>query len=231
MAGENDRYVVTGKDCGPDLDKTADDPPQIDGSSLPVDQIGGRLIEPACRRDQAIQAVERLLKDADRALGALVVLRQGTPKRLDRLTDDRDRRLKGMGIVFSRTPDFGGGAMQGVDHSVELDRYIGKFRQVVAVGERSSIGSSLANMAGAAREPAQATAHAQQGCKRDGRHHQINHTRDDDWWRRPIRLTEMGARESVLGKRGYDRPATSRRRKRGHRGDDLGTSGRAMVNQ
>src|ERR1700746_3501720 len=114
MAGENNRHVATGEDRGAHLDKTADNAAQIDRLSLPGDQIGGRLIEATRRRDEAVQAVERLLKDADRALGALVVLRQGTPKGLDRLTDDRDRRLEGVSIVFGGAADFCGGAMQGL---------------------------------------------------------------------------------------------------------------------
>jgi hypothetical protein len=41
------------------------------------------------------------------------------------LADDRDRRLEGVGVVFGCAPDIGGGAMQGVHHSIELGGDIG----------------------------------------------------------------------------------------------------------
>src|SRR5215469_7229262 len=141
MAGQNYRDIVRGKDARPDLDDAADDTAEVDGYARLGDQIGGRFIEPACRGDQPVEPVEGVLDNADRALGTLIVCSQRAAQWFDRLADDRDWRLEGVGIIFRCLPNVGGRAMQGLDHPIEFSRDIGELWKVVAIGERARIRS------------------------------------------------------------------------------------------
>src|SRR5208282_6061714 len=122
----------------------------------------GRFIEPARRSDEPVEPVERVFENPDRPLRALIVLRQGSTQWLDRLANDRNWRLEGVGIVFRCLPDVRSVAMQGLYHPVKLGRDLGQFGKVVAVGERSRVRPPFANATGAQRKAAQSAAYAEQ---------------------------------------------------------------------
>ena len=139
-AGQHDRQVAAGQDVGAVLGQPADDSAEIDLDPRLGEEICGRLIEPASRGDEAVEPVDRVLDDAKGALGALIVFGQRPPQRLERLADDRDRRLEGVGVVLRGAADIGRRAVQGVDHAVELGGDVGQFGEAGAAAERSRIG-------------------------------------------------------------------------------------------
>src|SRR5438094_446321 len=149
MTCEDDRHVAIGKDGGTDLDQAAYHAPEINRHPRFRYQVGGRFVEAARRGDEPVEPVERAFDKAYGPLRPLIVLRQGAAQWLDRLANNRDWRLEGVGIVLGRLPDVGGGAVQGLDHPVKLGGDVGQFGKVVAVSERSCVRSLLANAASA----------------------------------------------------------------------------------
>ncbi len=140
--------------------------PRSTGDQRLVDQIGGGLVEFARRGDEPVEPVEGMFDDADRPLRPAIVFGQVAAQRFERLADDRDRGLEGVRVVFRRLADFGGGAVDRVDHAVEFGGDLAELGHVGARAERPGVRPLLANSPRPPGKAAQPAAHARAGSKR-----------------------------------------------------------------
>src|SRR3546814_8399651 len=97
-------------------------------------------------------------------------MRQCALQRLERLHDDADRRLEGVGILLGRPANCLRSLAQGADHAVEIFRDVLEFRDTVEAGKGQAAGSSGADSAGLPLETAEITPIDRKSTRLNSRH-------------------------------------------------------------
>src|SRR5260370_10537327 len=88
-----ERQTPPGEVVGMGLQQPPEKAREIDLGAAGVDEIGGGLVEPARRGDEAVELVEGALDEAESAQRALVLAGKAALQGFQRLADHRDRRL------------------------------------------------------------------------------------------------------------------------------------------
>ena len=175
-----------------------------------------------CRRD-------RLLDPLDCARVRRIAQRHATSDRLERLADDRDRRLEGVGVFLGGMADQLGRFVELIGQPVEFARHRAELGHGVRFGKRPvepALGSDRP------RQPLEA-AQAAPGIGEQQHHEQchqnIDRRRDPDFWRGPVGPPQGRAQEILGRARGDHHPAARADIERRQRGEQLFLAGRVDI--
>ena len=158
-----------------------------------IQQLRGRLIEPAGADDQVVQAVDRFLDYLERAPAARVVLGDQAAQRFERLTHDRDWSLKSMGVVLGGLAQVLGRIPERPGHAVEFLGHEGEFGHLVLRREARPPGPAHRDATGHIPEPSQAAPDGEKQTDGDDSHGEVDPRRDPHLDGLPIGPIDRGA--------------------------------------